>query len=164
MKSLVILLVCTFLIGACSSNEVGRNLPEEMPVDFNFVLKYGFEARDIINTYENTYTKNMVLNDDETIEMILSDEEKKVIYEKMRAVNILNSADNASETTCADPHERNKLNLTLNGEEYQREWITSYCNNAPDEKLKEFTEFLHREIIMTKEEYNDLPEASGGYD
>lgn len=164
MKTLVIFVAFIFFLSACSSNEEGRNLPEEMPEDFNFILKYGYEARDILNTYENTYTKNMIMNDDETIEMVLSDEEMKAIYDKMKATDILNSAENASEFQCVDPHEENILHLTLDGEVYQREWITSYCNDTPDKKLKDFTEFLHREIIMIKEEYNDLPEPSGGYD
>ncbi len=54
-----------------------------MADDFNFVLKYGFEARDILNTYEYNYTKNMVMNDDETIEMFLSDEEMKAILRQI---------------------------------------------------------------------------------
>lgn len=135
-----------------------------MADDFNFVLKYGFEARDILNTYEYKYTKNMVMNDDETIEMFLSDEEMKAIYDKLNVLNILDSAENANVIQCADPHEENSLHLTLNGVVYQREWITSYCNKTADKKLKDFIEFIHTEIIMIKEEYNNLHEPSGGHD
>ncbi|MDQ0257717.1 hypothetical protein J2S74_005179 [Evansella vedderi] len=42
MKSLLMLVAFIFLLGACSSNEEEGNLPEEMPEDFNFVLKYGY--------------------------------------------------------------------------------------------------------------------------
>ncbi len=151
------LVACLFLLGACS------NLPEEIPEDFNFVLNYGYEARDIINTYENTYTKNMISSDDITVEMIFSGEEMQTIYEKMKEADILNAAEKATKSQCADPHEKNKLKITVNGEIYQREWITSYCDKAPDNKLKNFVEFVHRKIIMIKEEYNELPEPSGGY-
>ncbi|MDQ0257718.1 putative metal-dependent hydrolase [Evansella vedderi] len=102
--------------------------------------------------------------DDKTIEMILTGEEIKVIYEKMKKVNILNAAENASKVQCVAPHEKNKFYLTLDGEVYHREWITSYCDSISDKKLKEFIEFVHHEIIMIKEEYNNLPEPSGGYD
>lgn len=164
MKSLLMLVACLFLLGACSSNLGGSNLPKEIPKDFNFVLNYGYEARDIINTYENTYTKNMISNDDKTVEIKFSDEEMQTIYEEMKEADILNSAESASKSQCADPHEINKLKITMNGEIYQREWITSDCDKVPDNKLKNFVEFVHREIIMIKEEYNELPEPSGGYD
>jgi len=158
LRSLLILVACLFILGACS------NLPEEMPEDFNFVLNYGFEARDMINTFENTYTKNMILNDDITVEMIFSDEEMQMIYEEMKEAEILHSAEKATKSQCADPHEENKLKITLNDEIYQREWITSSCDKAPDNKLSDFINFVHQEIIMKKEEYNELPEPSGGYD
>src|SRR5690625_3700765 len=103
---------CLSLLGACS------NFPEEIPEDFDFILNYGFEARDIINTYENTYTKNMISSDDKTVEMILSDVEMQTIYEKMKEADILNSSEKATKSQCADPHEENELNITLNGETY----------------------------------------------
>lgn len=158
------LIACLFLLGACSFNEEGSHFPEEMPEDFDFVLNYGYEARDVINTYENTYTKNMISSDDETVKMILLEEEMETMYEKMKEADILKSAENAAKSQCADPYEVNELKLTMNGEIYQREWITSYCDNVPDNKLKNFMEFVHQDIIMKKEEYKELPEPSGGYD
>ncbi|MFA9556672.1 hypothetical protein ACERII_05145 [Evansella sp. AB-rgal1] len=158
MKSLLTIVACIFLLGACS------NLPKKMPEDFNFVLKYGYEARDIVNTYENTYTKNMIEDEDITIELVLTDNEKEAIYKEMRKADILASAEKSSESTCSDPHQENELTLTLDGETYEREWITSYCGKRADRKLKKFTEFIHTEIISKKNEYNRLPEASGGYD
>jgi hypothetical protein len=163
MKSLLILIFCVFLLASCNSLHEGSKLPEEIPDDFNFVLNYGYEARNIIDTFENSYTKNMILNDDQTIEMILSDEEMNLIYDEMKEADILNSAENATDSSCAKPHEVNKLKLTLNGKDYEREWITSYCDNTPDNKLKNFIAFVHQEIIMAKEEYKALPEPSGGY-
>ncbi|MDG5786185.1 hypothetical protein QA612_01690 [Evansella sp. AB-P1] len=160
------LIIITFiiLIAACSTSEEGEKLPKEMPEDFDFVLKYGYEARNIINTYENTYTKNMIMDEDITIGMSLSNEEREWIYEKMVNADILNSAENASEIQCADPHEKNELTLTLDGEAYEREWITSYCQSRPDNKLKKLTEAIHREMIMMKEEYKELPEPTGAYE
>lgn len=159
------LIACLLLLGACSSiEEGGSNFPEEMPEDFDFVLNYGYEARDVINTYENAYTKNMISADDETVEMIFSDEEMQTMYEKMKEADILKSTENAAKSQCADPYETNKLEMTMNGEIYEREWITSYCDNVPDNKLKSFVEFVHKEIIVMKEEYKELPEPSGGYD
>lgn len=164
MKILLKVITCLFLLSSCSTSENGEKLAEEMPEDFSFVLKYGFEARDIINTYENTYTKNMILDDDLTIEMIFSDEEMEVIYEEMKEADILYTAKKASENQCAEPHEQNELTLALDGKVYEREWITSYCAKTADRKLKDFINFIHHEMIVEKEGYDDLPEHSGGYD
>ncbi|WP_047984397.1 hypothetical protein [Ornithinibacillus californiensis] len=160
----IVLVVVLFLVFQGDKLDNEKSLPLEMPDDFNFVLNYGYEARNIIDTFENSYTKNMILNDDQTIEMLLSDEEMKLIYEKMKEADILYSAENATDTSCAKPHEINKLKLTLNGKDYEREWITSYCDSTPDNILKNFIAFVHQEIVLAKEEYKALPEPSGGYD
>ncbi|UTR10387.1 hypothetical protein MM300_21365 [Evansella sp. LMS18] len=165
MKLITIIIACFILLTACgSAAEEGKKLPEEMPEDFNFQLKYGFEARDILDTYEDTFTHNMIEKEDITIDFQLSDEEMEEIYSMMAEADILNSAENASEYTCADPYEVNKLQVTFDGEVHEREWITSYCEKKPDKKLEEFIFVMHTEIVMPREEYRELPEPEGGYD
>ncbi|WP_169911071.1 hypothetical protein [Evansella clarkii] len=165
LKLMTIIISGLILLTACwNTAEEGEKLPEEIPDDFNFQLKYGFEARDILDTYEDTFVHNMIEKEDITIDFQLSDEEMEQIYSMMAEADILNSAENASEYTCADPYEVNELQVTINGEVYEREWITSYCEKKPDKKLEEFIYVLHTEIVMPREEYRELPEPEGGYD
>ncbi|CAG9621503.1 hypothetical protein [Sutcliffiella rhizosphaerae] len=164
MRLFINCMILTVLISACSSLEKKEVFPEVMPDDFSFILKYGFEARDILNTIDHTYTKNMVLDEDITIDLELSNEEIEAIYMKIKEIDLLASADKASDVSCVDPYERNEITLTINGEVYERKWITSKCDKRADDKLKEFTDFISYDIIRGKEEVKQLPATRGGYD
>lgn len=71
---LVFLFTCVFLIGCSEEHQVimekeaivedtnNISMPEAMPSDFDFLLKFGVRKRNEINTYENTITKDLVAN------------------------------------------------------------------------------------------------------
>ena len=51
-----------------------------VPADFNFNLSFGIYGKNNINTYGNTFTKDLVLNGLETIDFYISEEKKIDIY------------------------------------------------------------------------------------
>ncbi len=51
--------------------------------NFNLIFKYGIFAKNELNTFDGTYTKDMVQDPSITVELSLSEEELDSIYEKM---------------------------------------------------------------------------------
>ncbi|WP_042414061.1 hypothetical protein [Geomicrobium sp. JCM 19038] len=165
--------ILVLLLTACGENneeeipevtsETITTLPEERPEDFDFSLWYGITGANEINTYEGTYTKDLAEGGDVTTELALTNEEMNVIYEQMRSVDILNTPRYVSTTTCVHPYDENHLTMTVNGEVIEREWIHAMCGE-PEERLAELVEIIHQEMIEPRSEYQNLPEATGGYD
>ncbi|WP_078596542.1 hypothetical protein [Evansella clarkii] len=162
MKKLffIILLFSIFNSGC---NTTSQALPKEKPGDFNFSLKYGIAAANELNTYENTYTKDMIIAENETIEFVLSEEEKKNIYDEFRNLDVLSLPEEEGGTTCQEPHNRYVLQMTAAGEEYHLRW-NSACETRAINRWERFMEELHAETIRTREEYQALPEPEGGYE
>lgn len=55
-----------------------------MPEDFDYVLKYGVNAKNELNTFSHTYTRDMVTDPPITVHFKLSDEEMQKIYNEMK--------------------------------------------------------------------------------
>lgn len=168
LKLMVFLILTAFLLIACenandTTEESVSELPEEMPDEFDFSLKYGYNAANEINTYEDTYTKDLAADGDVTTDFELSSEEMQSIYDEMRSVDILNTPNYVSDMQCVDPHGENHLTITIDEETIEKDWISAMCDDT-DEKLSEFIQYVHDEYIEPTEEYQELPEPTGGYD
>ena len=66
------------LVGTAGCDEA-----EPEAAGFNLEFRYGVMAGNILDTFEGTYTKDMVTDLPITVELSLSDEEKETIYQKM---------------------------------------------------------------------------------
>ncbi|UTR10010.1 hypothetical protein MM300_19350 [Evansella sp. LMS18] len=88
MKKLFFIILL-FIIFNSGCNTTCEALPEEKPDDFDFSLKYGITAANELNTYEDSYTKDMIIAENETIDFVLSEEEKKNIYDEFRNLDVL---------------------------------------------------------------------------
>ena len=62
---------------------VGCVAPTPSPSSFNLIFKYGVRARNELNTFNGTYTKDMVMDPSITVNLSLSKEELDRIYQKM---------------------------------------------------------------------------------
>ncbi|AQM60135.1 hypothetical protein [Clostridium baratii] len=150
-----------FLIGCGSSNK----LQGQRPDDFNFVLKYGIQGKNQIDTFKSTYFKDMASEDSKEINLKLSDKDMDEIYSIMKDINILEYPDvfKPKSETNSKPYEEFYLKVLVNGKEKVIDW-TEDNNSQSDEavKLRKLFKRIH-EIISTKEEYKDLPDTKGGY-
>lgn len=164
---LFVFLLFVFILTACSSNDVHNNqLPEEKPSDFNFVLNYGVNAKNQIDTQKGTYTKDMVTVPSVTTTLKLSDEEINEIYTTMRDINILSCPDNfAPETNrIVEPFKTYSIKIIVNGVEKSIYWKDEHLSEKEEAvKLRDLFKRIH-EMIIAKEEYKKLPEPQGGYD
>lgn len=161
MRKIPVILTILIFLGAC--NSTNETLPKEKPDDFAFSLKYGVTAANEINTYDNTYTKDLVIDGTITTVMTLTNEEMEIFYEKFRDTNVLKLPQEKGGSTCMEPYYRYKLNMTINGEDHNLTWDAS-CETRAINKWEETMYFLNTEIIFPKEEYKALPKPTGGYD
>ncbi|RXJ04389.1 hypothetical protein DS745_03115 [Anaerobacillus alkaliphilus] len=179
---LPMILLLSIMIG-CSSNSntsvTAINLmasdnvvimPHKMPKDFHFSLKYGVGALNEINTFENTYTKDLVLDGTITTGLTLTKKERKAIYYKMKEIELLETVQNAryegedGSSIWMEPASEYYLTIQMNGEIYKVHWAGHIYDKEIRDMLAIFVlRFLHGEIIENKQEFKKLPKANGWY-
>ncbi len=168
MKKLFSIMILTFLLTACSLFINPVSMPENMPDDFDFSIKFGFDKKNEINTYDGTVTKDLIMDGTATATITFIHEEKQNIYDRMKEINITETkklTPKLTDRTCfQEPHEDDEWKITINGETYKHSISGEYCH--PTDDAKELIE-LRNEIfrmVEGKKAYQDLPEARGGYD
>lgn len=163
---LLIFTLLIFILTACIINKLHKNrLPEKKPSDFDFVLNYGINAENQLDTQNGTYTKDMIKDPSVTTTLKLTDEEMNEIYVLMKDINLLNYPDNFSPKSniYRTPFKTYSIKIIANSKEkniYLKDENVS--NTIEAVKLRNLFKKIH-EIISVKEEYKKLPEPVGGY-
>ena len=175
--AILLLLLLMISVGCNNGNANSNPLDVQIPDDFNFSLCFGIEGMNDIDTYSDTFTKDLISDGTETISFSIPDEKMKEIYQvflknkiaelpdDINAYALETIGDTASSHTPADYY---SLTFTLNG-------ITKtiVCNDGgpwdakkgpPNERkqLVQFVEFI-REYIFSTEEYQNMSPSVGGY-
>ena len=147
--------------------------------DFNFIFSFGVQGKNNINTFNKTFTKDLVMAGQETISLNLSQEEKNIILEYVLDEKIFELNGSFKEYLCVMPCDKMELYLYYNGMEKSLSWSTnnipilSFTTDGSVEfleneetkdvlKLEKLTRLI-LEIIKSKKEYKTLPEPTGGY-
>jgi hypothetical protein len=138
--------------------------------DFNLIFKYGITARNELNTFKGTYTKDMVMDPPITVELSLSKGEMDRIYQKMVEIDFFDYPDKFSVSVPPDepigmvtPYASYYFKVEYDSQIKELRWEDEITN--PDEKadrLRELIMFI-RDIVESKEEYKKLPEPTSGY-
>jgi hypothetical protein len=141
--------------------------------DFDFVLKYGVAAGNIINTFEGTYTKDMVVEPDTTIDFLLSPEEMAKIRKMMVEVNVFDYP-NHFDPPMSDsgesrfgrmtmPYPTYELKIRMGDREHEIIWHDSRESSA--RKALRLRKMILQilKIIHSKEKIENLPPAKGAY-
>jgi hypothetical protein len=138
--------------------------------DFNLVFKYGVTAGNELNTFEGTYTKDMVMDPPITVELSLSEEEKQIIYQKMVEIDFFSYPDEFSVSVPPDepisivtPYASYYFKVEYNSEIKELSWKDEIVKeDEKADKLRGLIKFI-RDIVESKEEYQELPEPTSGY-
>lgn len=157
------LLLVIFLI---SCNQRANTIPEKMPDDFNFSVRYGITSKNEINTFESTVTKDLVMNGTMTTNIKLSENERIDIYNKLREINILKEIKLLPKSKCSRmiPFSEDHWNIRIDGKVLSFTWIEGSCEETADaRKLEDLREFVFN-FVKDKPEYKELPEAVGAYE
>jgi hypothetical protein len=139
--------------------------------EFNFILGFGDYARNIINTFDNTFTIDLVKGFS-TIRFQLSEEEMILIEEKFRDIDILsypaefkpNPADPNGTITLVMPCSSYYLRIELDGEIREIFWKDEH--STKDQKSTALRDLIYEieQMIYDREEYKKMPSAKGGYE
>ena len=157
---ILIITIIIFIIGAgyiyYKSNEIITT--PESPTNLNLLFKY---EGNILDTFNGTYTKNMVMEKPIKINLKLSQNELKSIYQKITELDLFNKRpvniiSNMMITPCSGFYLKTEINSI------QKEISWNNCNGKINEEFEQFTNYIIK-IINSKTEYQNLPEVKGGY-
>ena len=164
------IIICLFLI-------VGCNAPIKHSDDFNLIFTYGIGAN-TLDTFNNTYTRDMITDANITIDLYLSQEEMDAIYEKMIEIDFFNYPDvfsryvpEGSIVGERTPYFSYYFKVAYDSYVKELTWNDNirsvlirgeYITDDKVDKLKSLTQLITH-IIESKEEYKKLPEPRGGY-
>lgn len=131
-------------------------------MDFNLLFQYGVYEGNILDTFSNTYTKDMVMDPPITLGLKLTDEEKRKIYDKIIEIDFFNYPDEFDYPVSIPPS-----SYSIYVDYYSKTKCCHWGYSSPDSdprvgKLNELARLI-RDIIESKKEYKRLPQPRGGY-
>jgi hypothetical protein len=138
--------------------------------NFNLIFKYGIFAKNELNTFNGTYTKDMVSDPSITVELSLTEEELDSIYEKMIEIDFFNYPDKFSIVPSPNdlvrmvtPYSSYYFKVQYDSRIKELRWEDEILN--PDIQADKLMELINliRDIIESKDEYKELPEPTSGY-
>jgi hypothetical protein len=144
-------------------------LPEEMPADFGLILAYGVTARNVLDTFGGSFTKDLISSETPTAGTTFSftDAQLREIYGLLRGVDItgypvqfLPADDDQYWVT---PSQTYYLRLRAGGRTSEIRW-----DDQNESRVKEAADLRRvirriQEMIEVTHEYKALPRARGGY-
>lgn len=156
----VALIIIILLISAgCST------IPKGKTEEFAFEFRYGVGARNILNTFQGKYTKDMIVDEAITIDFKLNKKQLKEVHDKMLEIGFFNYPEqfnpkNNSEVT---PHQSYYFKVRTGNRIKEVYWEDKHLSS--DAKAKKLRELIHliRGIIENSFEYSTIPEPRGGY-
>jgi hypothetical protein len=128
---------------------------------FEFALRYGFEGKNVIDTFQNRVVKDLVTAGTAEIkDFKLTPKERQTIYKEMVLANYLESKE-LSMACNVIPYGSYDLTVSINDAEHQYQW--SQCDRSRDglDMLKVAETII--EVVLAREDYQKLPPAQGGY-
>jgi|GEM_PF-1685895 len=148
-----------------------ETLPESRPSDFNIIFKYGYGTvnnRNILNTFNGTYTKDLGRDPSVTIDFSLSDEDMDRIYQKMIETNFFCYPDefvvpvpDGGIVSATSDYQGYYFRIECNHRIKVLQWEDYILNENDDAKNLRRVISLIRSIIRSKDEYWELPSPEG---
>ncbi len=134
----------------------------------NLVFEYGVMLKNILNTFDCSYQKDLVLDPPITINLLLDGNEIDSIFRKMQEVNFFNYPDTffVDSDTIAVFTPSSKYYFYVEADSIQKElfWNDAvHIENEQVDNLRSLIMFI-RDLIESKQEYKELPETRGSYD
>ena len=159
------LLIAVSGMASCSA-------PPPVQSDFSVIFQYGVGAKNELNTFEGTYTKDMVSEPSITVPLSLTEEELSRIYQKMVEIDFFDYPEEFSLTVApgesvglVTPHMSYNFRVEYDSGIKEVWWDAEIINineNEKADKLRELIKLI-TDIIEAKEEYQRLPEPTSGY-
>jgi len=161
MKALfTLIIVCTVSVLAAQNN-------------YEFIFKYGINKKNILDTKENKFTKDMVTDSAITTELKLTVKEKKHIYKKLMEIGFFELPEKYQVKIMPDekvaglsPCSQYELIVLKNGNNKSVSWnnciVPATVKDEQFDQLMELTNLINS-ILTKKKEYRNLPDPKGKY-
>ena len=142
--------------------------PENNPINLEF--KYGVTAKNILSTYDCTFQKDLIFDPPVATQLKLTIAELDSISAIMDAIGFFEYPDTFAiavpgDTIC-EFAPSSKYVLSVEGDSFRKSvyWNDNifYPDSSAD-RLRSLIDYMIG-LIRAKEEYQALPEATGGYD
>ena len=149
-----------------SCSDINSAKPE---MDFNVSLRYGVLARNELNTFGNTITKDLILDGTVTVPLFLSKSDLDSIKTKMDQIGFFNYPDTftvrSGDTTRIFITPNNTYDFKVKSHSTLKTLLWDdaiIANDTQATKLRGLITLI-RGIVESKPEYQKLPPARGGY-
>jgi len=167
-KNLIAIIVLILI--AVIAGLAGCNTASGEESDFNLIFKYGVTARNELNTFKGTFTKDMVADPSITIDLTLTEEEMDRIHRKMIEIDFFDYPDEFSIplegeeiVKIVTPYSRYYFKVEYESGIKELRWEDEIQNeNEEADRLRELIKLI-KDIIENRAEYKELPEPSSGY-
>jgi len=162
-KIIFVLLLFGLFLSSCQDSSVEP--------DNQFVqIYFKYELKNELNTFENTFQKDLVLDGVKKINFWLSKEEQNSILEKVNEINYFSMPDTFkyisedSISVSIEPNPDEQI-LRIKYQSQDKTMIWTYPVIENDSRFKDLLELRKyiKSIIESKQEYKSLPPARGGY-
>lgn len=150
-----------------------KRLPEYTPVTenatgaakFSFILRYGVEARNELNTQAGTFRKDLIVAGSITSKLKLADQELQEIQKDMASMNIVAYPDIFDEKLHMKqmPYITYDLTIQYNGKSQHILWRD--CGSSQSKQAVQLRTLCNKIIKMIegKPEYKKMPPVKGAY-
>ena len=144
-----------------AANEGGKT---NLGADFNLVFKYGVGGKNVLDTFKNKFTKDMIADPAVTVDFRLTQAEKESIRQKINELDLFNKTSKIqpqagiqmAQTPCSNYY------LKVQESDLAKEVSWDDCAGKITEVYQQFSSFMIN-LIESKKEFKDLPAAKGGY-
>ncbi|MCF8360926.1 MAG: hypothetical protein K9H26_19410 [Prolixibacteraceae bacterium] len=150
------IIIAILILGSCT----GTMKIEKMPDDFDFIAKYGIAEENIINTFDNTFTKKINWDTDTTISLIFPNDEKEKVYKKIKKYSIEELPTNFKPRSIKDvsPSPTYYLKFKMNDTIHEVIWETNTLSKEKRAKRLRAVITQINSYLITKEAVANLPE------
>jgi|LGVF01.2.fsa_nt_gb hypothetical protein len=135
----------------------------------NILFKYGVAIKNVLNTFDCKYQKDLVPDPPVEVNFLLEKYEIDSIYIKMKEINFFSYPDTFSLYSDSDtisqitPSIKYYFYVECDSIEKELYWDDSILiENTDAEMLRSLNEYIIK-IIQSKDAYKKLPEPKGGY-
>lgn len=141
----------------------GADVPATMPADFNFVLRYGVEAKNVLDTRRGTFIHDMIMKPSIVTDLALAPEEVAEIYARLRDIDFWSYPSSLKSEVGVEPSAR--YEMAVSGGDLEHATGGSDLHYAASLRAVALWKLIERvqEMIMATDAYKALPEPVGGY-
>lgn len=154
-----------------STTVTAPKLPAIQPADFGFVADYGAYGKNQLDTFQDTFTKDIIsqTRPNPTVELRLSAEDMATLYQDLRAMDILaypeylDPSNTGKTGVTASTPTTYRLVLRAGGFEKRIDWVHGEIPRTDQARaFQAWFDKLSR-MIMATPEFRGLPPLEGGY-